>query len=213
MLPATRNPSRLAAAAAALALLTAPAAVAQPPMVPHSSDLILPLPEVQAIIGPRGPELAVKTINDRTSPWVDHSEDPQLSVPCRHFFNQDEAFGNTWVNYRSAGYGGSSNIGIHQQIAVYPDAATAQRVFQAEKTAAQQCRTHFPTGLNGLPYTLTEQDPHTLLAQFPGNDDGPGSVDIDALRGQIIIGVGAAHFGTDPTIAKAVLAHITHNIA
>ena len=99
--------------------MTAPAAVAQPPTVPHSGDLILSLPEVQAIIGPRGPELAVDAIDDRTSPWVDHSEDPQLSMPCRHLFNQDEAFGNTWVNFKSAGYKSETlEIGSHRYLII-----------------------------------------------------------------------------------------------
>jgi hypothetical protein len=205
---------RVAPALAALtlvALASAQAAAGPPPPVPRSSDMILPLAEVQAIV--KEPELEAKSINDRTSPWVDHSQDSHLSAPCRRFLNQDEEFGDTWINFKSAGYSGESNIGIHQHIAVYPDTATAQRVFRALKTAAQQCRKHYPTDLYGLPYTLTEQAPDTLLVQYPDSVNGPGSVTIDALRGQVIIGVGAAHFSTDPTIAQTVLAHITRTLS
>lgn len=208
----TRSFIRMTAAAAlgALVLTDTQAAAAPAPAVPSSSDLILPLPEVQAIV--KAPELEAKSINDRTSPWVDHSQDEHLSMPCRQFFNQDEEFGSTWSNFKSAGYSGESNIGIHQHIAVYPDAATAQRVFQAMKAAAQQCLQHFPTDGYGLPYTIADQGPRTLLVQYPGSVNGPGSVDITALRGQIIIGVGAAHFSTDPRIAQTVLTHITRKL-
>lgn len=204
---------RIAAALAALtlvALTSAQAVAAPPPTVPRSSDMILPLAEVQAIV--KAPELQAKPINDRTSPWVDHSQDPRMSVPCRQFLNQDEEFGDTWINFKSAGYSGESNIGIHQNIAVYPDAITAQRAYGTLKTAAQQCRTHYPTDLYGLPYALTDQGPDTLLVQYPDSVNGPGSVTITALRGQVIIGVGAAHFSTDPTIAQTVLAHITRTL-
>jgi len=208
----TRKLGRMAAAVVAslLALTAAQAAAAPPPVVPHSRDLILPLTEVQAIV--KEPELQAKPIHDRTSPWVDHSQDPHLSAPCRQFLNQDEEFGTTWSNFKSAGYVGESNIGVYQNIAAYPDALTAQRTFQALKTAAQQCRTQYPTDLYGSPYTLSEQDHQTLCVQHPGSVNGPGSVTITALRDHIIISVAAAHFSTDPAIAQTVLAHITNNI-
>ena len=204
---------RVAAALAGLtlvALTSAHVAAAPPPPVPHSSDMILPLAEVQAIV--KEPELEAKSINDRTSPWVDHSQDSQMSAACRRFLNQDEKFGGTWINFKSAGYSGESNIGIHQQIAVYSDVSTAHRTFEAFKTAAHQCRTNLPPQFGATMYTLIDQDPNTLIGQYPGSVDGPGSVDITALRGRIIIGVSAAHFSTDPTIAQTVLAHIIHNI-
>jgi hypothetical protein len=203
---------RVAPALAALALvaLASAQAAAGPPPVPRSSDMILPLAEVQAIV--KEPELEAKSINDRTSPWVDHSQDSHMPAPCRRFLNQDEEFGDTWINFKSAGYSGESNIGIHQNIAVYPDVGTAQRTFEALKTAAHQCRTNLSPQSGVTMYMLTDQDPNTLIGQYPDSVNGPGSVDITALRGQIIIGVSAAHFSTDPTIAQTVLAHIIHNI-
>lgn len=213
MTPRTRKARRIAAAPAALALLvlsTTPATADPSPAVPRASDMILPLAEVQAIT--KGPELAVDALVDRTSPWADHSQDGSMSAPCRHFANQDDEFGNTWTNFKSAGYSGESNIGIYQNIAVYPDAATASKTFTGLKTSAHQCRTHLPADHSVSAYTLTEQDPHTLLVQYPDSVNGPGSVTLTALRGQVIIAVGAAHYSTDPTIARTVLAHITHNI-
>lgn len=200
------------AVAAALACLNMipVAATASPAAVPRSGDMIVPLAQVQSIVV--GPTLHANPDEDLTSPWVDHSMDATLSAPCRHFVNQDEVFGSTWSNFASARYSGSSNIGVRQSVAVYPDADTARRAFDALKTAARQCHAHPSPDVFGAGVTLTEPDTATLLTQYPDTVNGPGSVSIDALRGQVLIEVGAAHYSTDPRIAHAVLALISKKI-
>lgn len=201
------------AATAALVCLTTPiTAAASPPAVPRSGDMILPLAQVQSIVGE--PTLEPKPYDDRTSPRVDHSLDTKLTAPCRHFMNQDELFGDTWLNFASVGYGGQSNLGVRQNIAVYLDAGTARRSFDALKTAARQCRTQYPTDIFGSGYyTLAELDPVTLQVQYPDSVNGPGSVSMYALRGQVLIEVGAPHLSTDPRIAQTVLALISKKIS
>lgn len=202
----------LAATVALMCLTMIPTAAAAPAVVPRSRDMILPLAQVQSIVGSRGPTLDADPYEDRTSPWVDHSLDARLSAPCRHFANEDEAFGSAWVNFASAGYSGSSNIGVSQRIAVYPDVDTARRTFEALKTAARQCHAHpSPDALDAADI-LTEPDAATLLIQYPNTVNGPGSVGIDALRGQVLIEVGAPHFSTDPRIAQTVLTSIVAKI-
>lgn len=206
------NATRGLATAALICLNTIPAvAAASPPAIPRSGDMILPLAQVQPIVGE--PTLEPKPYDDRTSPRVDHSLDAKLTAPCRHFMNQDELFGDTWLNFKSAGYGGQSNLGVHQSIAVYLDAGTARRTFDALKTAARQCRTQYPTDLFGPGYyTLAEPDPVTLQIQYPDSVNGPGSVSIYAQRGQALIEVGAPHLSTDPRIAQTVLNLISKKI-
>lgn len=209
----SRRSRAVAAAWATIWLVTVPAGAASPARVPHSLDMIVPLAQVQSIVSDgRGPTLHANPLEDRTSPWVDHSRDSELSAPCRHFANQDEAFGSAWVNFASSRYSGSSNIGVSQHIAVYPDADTARRAFEALRAAARQCYLHPSPGVLGAGDTLTEPDPVTVVFQYPDNVNGPGSVGLDALRGQVLIEVGAAHFSTDPRIAQAVLALITQKI-
>lgn len=184
---------------------------APPPTgTPHSSDLIVSLAQVQAIVGE--PTLEAKPDSDRTSPWVDHSQDAKLSMACRHHLNQDEAFGTTWSNFTSTNYSAASNLGVRQTIAVYPNADTARHTFDATKRAARQCHAENPPEVFSPGYTLTELDPTTLLAQYPDSVNGPGSVHIFAQRGQVLVEVGAAHLSTDPRIAQAVLALITTSI-
>lgn len=198
-------------AAALLCLSAIPVvATASPSAVPRSGDMIVPLAQVQSIVV--GPPLHANPDEDLTSPWVDHSMDATLSAPCRHFVNQDEVFGSTWSNFASARYSGPSNIGVRQSVAVYPDADTARRAFDALKTAARQCHAHPSPDVFGAGVTLTEPGTATLLIQYPDTVNGPGSVSIDALRGQVLIEVGAAHYSTDPRIAQAVLALISKKI-
>lgn len=195
-------------AAMLLCLSTTPAVAApEPPTVPRSGDLILPLAQVQAIVGE--PTLEVDRYAARTSPWVDHSMDEKLTLPCRHFINQDEVFGNNWSNFASAGYSGPSNLGVRQGIAVYPDRDTARQAFDALKTSARQCRMSYPTDVFGPGYTLTEPDPATLLVRYPETVNGPGSVRILALRARVLVEVGAPHLSTDPRVAQTVLSLIT----
>ena len=197
-----------AAAAALVCLNTIPMTSAASPIgVLRSGDMIRPLPQVQSIVG--GPTLHTNPNEDLTSPWVDHSMDATLSASCRHFVNQDEAFDSTWANFASARYSGPSNIGVRQSVAVYPDANTARRTFDALKAAARQCHAHPSPEAFGDGTTLAEPDPMTLLIQYPDTVNGPGSVDIDALRGQVLIEVSAAHYSTDPRIAQTVLTLIT----
>ncbi|WP_052506337.1 sensor domain-containing protein [Mycolicibacterium llatzerense] len=200
-----------AAAAALVCLNTIPMTSAASPIgVLRSGDMIRPLPQVQSIVG--GPTLHTNPNEDLTSPWVDHSMDATLSAPCRHFVNQDEVFGSTWSNFASARYSGSSNIGVRQSVAVYPDANTARRTFDALKTAARQCRTHPSPDVFGAGFTLTEPEPSMVLIQYPDSVNGPGSVDIDALRGRVLIEIGAAHFSTDPRIAQTVLTLVAKKV-
>ncbi|WP_165693376.1 sensor domain-containing protein [Mycobacteroides abscessus] len=202
-----------AAAGATIWLVTVPAAAASPARVPHSRDTLLPLAQVQSIVSDGGgPTLHANPLEDRTSPWVDHSRDPELSAPCRHFANEDEAFGSSWVNFASTRYSGSSNVGVSQHIAVYPDADTARRVFEALTTAAQQCHLHPSPGVLDAGDTLTEPDAVTLMARYPETVNGPGSVSVYALRAQVLVEVGAPHMSTDPRIAQTVLALITQKI-
>lgn len=205
---------RLCAVAAAAALacinMIPVAATASPAAVPRGGDMILPLAQVQSIVV--RPPLRANPNEELTSPWVDHSMDATLSEPCRHFVNQDEVFGSTWSNFASARYSGSSNIGVGQSVAVYPDAYTARQTFDALKTAAQQCRSQYPIGVFGPGYVLTEPDSLTLQVQYPDTVNGPGSVTMYALRGQVLIEVGAGHYSTDPRIAQTVLALISKKI-
>ena len=215
MLSATTRPecplSSALVAAALLCLNMIPVvAAASPAAVPRSGDMILPLAQVQSIVV--GPTLHANPSEDLTSPRVDHSMDATLSAPCRHFVNQDEAFGSTWSNFASARYSGSSNIGVRQSVAVYPDADTARRTFDALKTAARQCHAHLSPEVFGAGVTLSEPDPATLLIQYPDTVNGPGSVSIDALRGKVLIEVGSGHYSTDPQIAQTVLALISKKI-
>lgn len=202
----------LVAAAALTCLNMIPAlAVASPPGVPRSDDMILPLAQVQSIVSE--PTLESKPYDDRASPRVDHSLDAKLTAPCRHFMNQDELFGDTWLNFASAGYGGQSNLGVRQSIAVYPDAGTARRTLEALKTAARQSRTQYPTDVFGPGYyTLTELDPVTLQVQYPDSGNGPGSVSMYAQRGQVFVEVDAPHLSTDPRIARTVVTLISEKI-
>lgn len=172
--------------------------------------MILPLAQVQSIVGV--PTLDARPFEDRSSPWVDHSMDAKLSVPCRHFVNQDEVFGSAWLNFASTRYGGASNIGVRQSIAVYPDVDTARQTFDALKAAAWKCHTHPSPDVFGAGTTLTESDPATLLIQYPETVNGPGSVSIEAARGPVLIEVGAAHFSTDPRIAQTVLTLVVKNV-
>lgn len=208
------RPSRgVAAVGATIWLVTVPAAAASPARVPHSRDMLLPLAQVQSIVGDGGgPTLHANPLEDRTSPWVDHSRDTELSAPCRHFANEDEAFGSTWVNFASTRYSGSSNVGVSQHIAVYPDADTARRVFGALTAAARQCHPHPSPGVLDAGDTLTEPDAVTLMARYAETVNGPGSVSVYALRAQVLVEVGAPHLSTDPRIAQTVLALITQKI-
>ena len=172
--------------------------------------MILPLRQVQSIVGE--PTLDAHPDEDRTSPRFDHSMDANLTPACRHYMNQDELFGGTWSNFAARSYSGESNLGIEQSIAVYSDSNTARQAFTAMKTAARQCRIHYPSHVFGPGYTLTEPDSVTLMAQYPETVNGPGSVSIYALRKQVLVEVGASHFSTDPRIAQAVLALIVEKI-
>lgn len=199
------------AAAALLCLSTIPPmATASPTDIPRGRDMIVPLAQVQSIVG--APTLDAHPGEDRTSPRVDHSMDAQLSAPCRHFINQDEVFGSTWSNFASAGYGGPSNLGVQQSIAAYLDNDAAQRTFDALKTAARQCHKHPSPDAFGAGTTLTEPDAATLQVQYSDTVNGPGSVTLYALRGQVLIEVGASHLSTDPRIAQTVLTLISKNI-
>lgn len=203
----------MAAAGATIWLVAVPAAAASPARVPHSRDMLLPLAQVQSLVGEDGgPTLHANPLEDRTRPWVDHSRDTELSAPCRHVANEDEAFGSAWLNFAATRYSGSSNIGVSQHIAVYPDAATARSAFEALKAAARQCHLHPSPGTFDAGTTLTEPDPETVVFQYPDSVNGPGSVDVNAVRGQVLIEVGAAHFSTDPRIAQAVLRSIINRI-
>ncbi|WP_166556008.1 sensor domain-containing protein [Mycolicibacterium sp. CBMA 226] len=203
----------MAAAVATIWLVTVPAAAASPARVPQGRDMLLPLAQVQSIVGDGGgPTLHPNPLEDRTSPWVDHSRDTELSAPCRHFANEDEAFGSAWVNFASTRYSGSSNIGVSQHIAVYPDADTARRAFEALKAAARQCHLHPSPGVLDAGDILTESDSETVVFQYPDTVNGPGSVDVHAVRGQVLIEVGAAHFSIDPRIAQTVLRSIVQKI-
>lgn len=208
------RPSRgVAAVGATIWLVTAPAAAASPARVPDSRDMLVPLEQVQSIVSDGGgPTLHANPLEDRTSPWVDHSRDTELSAPCRHFANEDEAFGSTWVNFASTRHSGSSNVGVSQHIAVYPDADTARRAFEALTAAARQCQLHPSPGVLDAGDTLTEPDAVTLMARYPETVNGPGSVSVYALRAQVLVEVGAPHLSTDPRIAQTVLALITQRI-
>lgn len=205
------RPHALATAAAVLCLSTIPpVATASPPDIPRGRDMIVPLAQVQSIVG--APTLDAHPGEDRTSPRVDHSLDAQLSAPCRHFVNQDEVFGRAWLNFASAGYGGPSNLGVRQSIAVYPDTDAAQRTFDALKTAARQCHQDPSPDVFGAGVTLIELDAATLQVQYPDTVNGPGSVSLYALRSQVLIEVGASHLSTNPRIAQTVLTLISKNI-
>lgn len=208
--PRRRHWSAVAAVIAIMWLTPIQAAAAPSAGVPRSGDMIVPLSQVQSIV--RAPTLEVEPYDERTSPWVDHSMDPKLTPACRHFVNEDEAFGSTWLNFTAASYRGESNLGVRQSIAVYPDAGTARRTLEALKTAARQCRTHASPDLFSAGYTLTEPDSATLLVQYPETVSGPGSVCMYALRNQVLVEVGAPHFSTDPRVARTVLALITKKI-
>ncbi len=212
--PRWRCSSVAVAAATMWVVAVIPSAVASPAGVPRSRDLLVPLSQVQSIVVGfgGGSTLHANLLENRTSPWVDHSRDAGLSVPCRHFVNEDEAFGSGWANFASTRYSGSSNIGVSQRIAVYPDADAAHRTFQALKTAAWQCHLHPSPGVLDAGDALTEPEPETLVSQYPDSVNGPGSVAVDAVCGQVLVEVGAAHFSTDPRIAQAVLALITNKV-
>jgi hypothetical protein len=201
-----------ASAVAAVALLwicAVPAAASPPPAVPASGRLILSLDELQAIVGP--PTLTRDGLGDGTRPWIDHSRDPKLSAPCRRAMNQDERFGTTWSNFATVGYTGPSNIGVRQTVAAYPDPVTAQRALHQLRTAEQQCRAQFPTDYGVAP-AVTVLDPDTLLLQYPETVNGPGSADLVHRQGQLLIEVRAAHYSTDPTLARTVLAHMVQKM-
>lgn len=208
--PRRRHRRAVAAAGATIWLVGVPVAAASPGRVPPSRAMLLPLAQVQSIVGE--PTLEVDKYADRTSPWADHSLDAKLSPACRHYLNQDGVFGNSWSNFASTSYSGASNLGVTQSIAVYPDIGTARHAFDALKAAARQCRTQYPTDVFGPGYALTEPDSETLMAQYPETVNGPGSVMLYALGTQVLVEVGAPHLSTDPRIAQTVLALITQKI-
>lgn len=172
--------------------------------------MLVPFAQVQPIVGE--PTLHADGFGVRTSPWDDHSADDKLTPPCRRFINQDEVFGGTWSNFASTGYSGESNLGVDQAVAVYPDAETARRVFDALRTAARQCRTHYPTTVFGPGYTLTERRSTTLLVQYPDTVNGPGSVRMLTVCARVLVEVSAPHLSTDPRVAETILNLITKKI-
>ncbi len=184
---------------------------APPPSVPNSADFTLSLAEAQRLVEiPRPQDDPVDTGLD--SPRADHSLDDRLSAPCRGLFNQDNMFGNTWSNFRNLGYYGYSNVGVSQSIAVYPDAGSAQAIFDALKGNLKDCAADFPVETLGDPYVFTVLDVRTLMAQYPGSVNGPGSVHLYRLDSQIVIEVGTHHQGTEPAGAEQILRAITSKI-
>lgn len=173
-----------------------------PGPVLDSGKMILSLDELQAITGP--PDLTPDGLADGPHPWVDHTQDPKLSPPCRRVMNQDERFGTGWSNFTTIGYSGSSNIGVRQTVAAYPDAPAAQLAFSTLTTSEQQCRVHYPTDYGTAP-SVTLRDPDTLLLQYPETVNGPGSVDLVHRQGQLLIEVRASHYSTDPKVAQTIL--------
>ncbi|WP_153226835.1 hypothetical protein [Mycobacteroides salmoniphilum] len=71
---------------------------------------------------------------------------------------------------------------------------------------------NFPVETSGDPYAFTAVDARTLMAQYPGTVNGPGSVHLYRLDSQIVIEVGTHHQGTEPNGAQKILRAITAKI-
>lgn len=184
---------------------------APPPAAPNSAGFTLSLAEAQQLVRIPIPEGdPVDTGID--SPRFDHSLDNRMSVPCRGVFNQDNEFGNAWSSFRHVGYFGYSNVGVSQSIVIYPDLVSAQRIFDALKSNLKSCVSDYPVETYGDPYIFTVVDGRTMMAQYPGSVNGPGSVHLYRIDAQIVIEVGTHHYGTEPDGAQKVLSAITNKI-
>ncbi|WP_457180754.1 sensor domain-containing protein [Mycobacteroides abscessus] len=214
-LVAVRRGLASAVAAAALVSLIGgcnPSPPAAPlPTAPNSASFTLSLAEAQQLVRipiPGGDPVDAGI----DSPRVDHSLDNRMSAPCRGVFNQDDEFGNAWSNFRHVGYFGYSNVGVSQSIAIYPDLVSAQRIFDALKSNLKSCASDYPVETYGDPYIFTVVDGRTMMAQYPGSVNGPGSVHLYRIDTQIVIEVGTHHYGTEPDGAQKVLSAITNKI-
>lgn len=212
---AVRRGLASAVAAAALVSLiggcTSSASVAPASPMPSSSDFALSLAEAQKLVRipiPEGDPVGAGL----DSPRFDHALDNRMSAPCRGIFNQDNMFGSTWSNFRYLSYTGYSNVGVSQSIAVYPDPGAAQVIFDALEANLKGCAADYPAETHGDPYTFTAVNNQTLMAQYPGSINGPGSVQLYHLDSQIVIEVGTHHQGTEPDGVQKILSAITRKI-
>lgn len=206
----------IAATVTAVAVSLINGCTTSPPAAPshsfsNSADFVLSLHDAQRLV--RIPVIEGEPVdNGLYSPRVDHDLDDRMSVPCRGVFNEDNVFGRIWSNFRNLGYFGFSNVGISQSIAVYPDPDSAQTIFELLRTNLKECAATFPIEIYGDPYTFTVVDARTLMTQHPGSVNGPGSVELYRLDSQILIRVGAHHYGTEPDEAQRILRAITNKI-
>ncbi|OHU23439.1 sensor domain-containing protein [Mycobacteroides chelonae] len=188
-----------------------PTATTEPAALPDSSSLTLSVAEVGEITPPA---LESKSDFDLHKPYTDPQPYLDMSEACQKVYNQDQKFGTGWSNFRTLTYSGPSNIGIKQSIAVYPDHNAAKEAFGRIEENLSACQKSYPVERYGDGYTLGQlaSDNKTVMLQYPGSVNGPGSVELYRLDEQVIIDVSAPHFSTDPRVAETVLQRIREKL-
>lgn len=191
---------QIVAAAAFLtccALGAAPAAAADPG-APEA--LLVSVEDVRAIAG----------INDLTpgpllnAPGGQHQFDAKYPDTCHPVFNQDDAFGPGFRDFRSVTYSGPADRAVIQAVAVYPDPDAARSALISLGSALKACS---ELGLPDMQFTTQALDMDSFALCTTQ------CATLYRAAGPVLIGVNAARFGDSDRIATAVLQRVSGKAA
>jgi len=183
--------------AAGLHLAAAPVATADPGVA--VDPLLLSVEDVRAIAG--NADLAPAEPVDR--PGGQHQYDAQYPSQCHGVYNQDDAFGGGYNQFRSVSYAGPANRAVTQAVAVYPNSAAARAALTRLGKALNACS---EMAVPGMAITAQVLD-RTTFAVCEAQ-----CASLYRAAGPVLIGVEAAQFGDSDRIATAVLQQISGRV-
>lgn len=163
--------------------------------------LVLPLQQVQTIVG-NDVQLSADPTFDLHSPYTGmHDNDAIYPAPCRVIFDQDAVFNPGWTQFRTAKYSGSANRTVTQAVGIYPTPDAAKAVFT---TMASQLSGCADAHVADFAFTVGHPDDSTVARCSDGVCNH-----LVRVKGSTLVSVDTVHLGNEQQVANAVLDAIT----